>query len=135
MSYLKDGRPAHRHLDSVDTLEANIGVPILHHGQVYGFLNIDNHTDADVFGKDSLEVARTFAVQAAVLLHEAAQRSSIQLAARTDALTGLQNRRGFMEALRREVALAHRHGMPLAMLVADMGVQGRERHPGSYGRR
>ncbi|MFD1734204.1 diguanylate cyclase domain-containing protein [Deinococcus malanensis] len=120
VSYLKDGRPAHRHLDSVDTLEANIGVPILHHGQVYGFLNIDNHTDADVFGKDSLEVARTFAVQAAVLLHEAAQRSSIQLAARTDALTGLQNRRGFMEALRREVALAHRHGMPLAMLVADM---------------
>jgi diguanylate cyclase (GGDEF)-like protein len=40
--------------------------------------------------------------------------------ARTDALTGLPNRRAFDEALDREVARAHRAGAPLALLALDL---------------
>lgn len=40
--------------------------------------------------------------------------------ARTDALTGLANRRAFDEALEREVARAERSGAPLALLAVDL---------------
>lgn len=37
-----------------------------------------------------------------------------------DELTGVANRRGFNEALHREVARARRHGKPLSLLMLDM---------------
>lgn len=40
--------------------------------------------------------------------------------ARTDALTGLLNRRGFDEALARELARADRSGEPLALIIGDL---------------
>ncbi len=39
---------------------------------------------------------------------------------RTDALTGLANRRFFMETLDKEVSLARRHQVPLCLVMADL---------------
>jgi len=44
----------------------------------------------------------------------------LERAARTDPLTGLGNRRFFDERLLAEVARAHRHGRPLALLMFDL---------------
>ncbi|ACO47771.1 sensor domain-containing diguanylate cyclase [Deinococcus deserti] len=118
--FLREGEYHEGTLPSVDHIAANIGVPILHHGEVYAFLNIDAHNDPDAFAEDSVEVARSFAVQAALLLHEAWQRSRIQHAARTDVLTGLPNRRAFTECLEGVVANAQRHKTPLSLLLADI---------------
>ncbi|WP_144012261.1 EAL domain-containing protein [Deinococcus sp. LM3] len=107
-------------LPSLQGITANIGAPILYAGEVYGFLNIDSASDADAFAEDSLEVVRAFAAQAALLLHEANLREQIHLAARTDLLTGLPNRRAFTETLEREVSRARRHGEPLSLIVADI---------------
>ena len=107
-------------LPSLERITASIGVPVLYAGEVYGFLNIDSSADADAFGDDSLEVVQAFAAQAALLLHEANLRAQIHLAARTDLLTGLPNRRAFTEALEREVSRARRHAEPLSLIVADV---------------
>ncbi len=48
-------------------------------------------------------------------LKEVYQRLSL-----TDALTGLYNRRSFLEHLERELARARRHGEPVALLVVDV---------------
>jgi diguanylate cyclase (GGDEF)-like protein len=39
---------------------------------------------------------------------------------RTDPLTGLANRRFFMEILIKEISLARRHGVPLSLVMADL---------------
>lgn len=107
-------------LPSVYGIAANVGVPVLYRGEVYAFLNIDALHDPHAFGGDSVEVARTFALHAAALLRETAQRARIEEAARTDVLTGLGNRRAFTESLARQVATARRYGQPLALLVLDV---------------
>jgi diguanylate cyclase (GGDEF)-like protein len=47
-------------------------------------------------------------------------RMRLQDLAMTDPLTGLRNRRHFIQWAQRELDLAHRHGLPLAMLVLDI---------------
>ncbi|SEJ31379.1 diguanylate cyclase (GGDEF) domain-containing protein [Deinococcus reticulitermitis] len=107
-------------LPSVHSIASTIGVPILHHGEVYAFLNIDSHTDPDAFGKDSVEVAASFATQAALLLHEAWQRRRVWQAARTDVLTGLPNRRAFTEQLAQEAERSGQENTPLSLLIGDL---------------
>ena len=97
--YFRGERWAPGVLPSLTGITANIGAPVLYAGQVYGFLNIDSSSDVDAFAEDSLEVVRAFAARAA-LLHGANLREQIHLAARTDLLTGLPNRRAFTEKLR-----------------------------------
>jgi diguanylate cyclase (GGDEF)-like protein len=53
-----------------------------------------------------------------VALEDARQR--VQALAMTDALTGLANRRHFLAVAQRELALAQRHDLPLALLVLDI---------------
>ena len=56
------------------------------------------------------------------LLRERSERLITRLgdAARTDALTGLLNRRGFEERIADELARAHRNGRPVSLLVGDL---------------
>jgi diguanylate cyclase (GGDEF)-like protein len=56
------------------------------------------------------------------LLSEQVERlvSDLEAAARTDTLTGLQNRRAFREAFAREAQRAARTGRPFALIFADL---------------
>ncbi|MPY66390.1 sensor domain-containing diguanylate cyclase [Deinococcus sp. SDU3-2] len=119
-SYTRAGVWVDALLPSVYGIAANVGVPVLYRGEVYAFLNIDARHDPHAFGGDSVEVARTFALHAAALLRETAQRARIEEAARTDVLTGLPNRRAFTESLARQVAAARRYGQALSLLVLDV---------------
>lgn len=49
-----------------------------------------------------------------------AQEAELRAAASTDPLTGLMNRRGFEEALGRQLAFSSRHGSPGALLLIDI---------------
>ena len=64
-------------------------------------------------------------------LETARQRAETE--ARTDALTGLPNRRYFLEGLMRDLARAEREGLPLALLALDIDhfkdVNDRHGHP------
>ena len=48
------------------------------------------------------------------------QEEELRAAASTDPLTGLMNRRGFEEALNRQLAFSLRHGSPGALLLIDI---------------
>ena len=48
------------------------------------------------------------------------QKEAAEALARTDALTGLANRRAFDEVAQREIRRALRYGEPLAMIIADI---------------
>ncbi len=118
--YLHGARLVEGNLASLDTIQANIAVPILYAGQVTALLNIDSLTDPDAFADDSVDLAASFGVQASLILHEVRLREEITAAARTDDLTGLPNRRAFNEALRLELDAARVHGTPLTLLLMDV---------------
>jgi diguanylate cyclase (GGDEF)-like protein len=66
---------------------------------------------------------REFAARYALVLEQARTRDLVaQLQRRSveDALTGLTNRRGWNEALAREIEHAARHGAPLTILLCDL---------------
>ncbi len=72
------------------------------------------------FDADTLKLADWLASQAAIALENARLHHIIQRQAITDELTGLVNRRRFMEALNAEVTRATTLDTPLAAVLADL---------------
>jgi diguanylate cyclase (GGDEF)-like protein len=74
----------------------------------------------DGFTGETRELAVWLASQAAVALENARLHDVVQRQAITDDLTGLVNRRRFIDALQGEVERARRFGSPLTVVVADL---------------
>src|SRR5438270_6334989 len=74
----------------------------------------------DGFGKETKTLAEWLASQAAVALDNARLHDIVQRQAMTDDLTGLVNRRRFIEALDAEIERARRFGSPLTIVLADL---------------
>jgi diguanylate cyclase (GGDEF)-like protein len=72
------------------------------------------------FTPDATELADWLAAQAAIALENARLHHVVRRQALTDELTGLVNRRRFIEALDAEIARASRLGDTLSVLVADL---------------
>ncbi len=72
------------------------------------------------FGKDTKALAEWLASQAAVALDNARLHDIVQRQAITDDLTGLVNRRRFLEALDAEIERARSFGSPLTIVLADL---------------
>jgi diguanylate cyclase (GGDEF)-like protein len=72
------------------------------------------------FGRDTRTLAEWLASQAAVALENARLHDIVQRQAITDDLTGLVNRRRFIEALDAEIERARRFDSPLAIVLADL---------------
>jgi diguanylate cyclase (GGDEF)-like protein len=72
------------------------------------------------FSEDTTELAGWLATQAAIALENARLHVVVRRQAFTDELTGLVNRRRFIEALDAEIARAARLGAPLSVLFADL---------------
>jgi diguanylate cyclase (GGDEF)-like protein len=101
------------------SLQSTLGVPILLDGRLEAFLNLDNHSRPDAFGRESVQVARMFADQVAAILKGVRLRELLSLQATTDPLTGLYNRRYLEERLTQEVHRALRAGHRLSVLLVD----------------
>jgi len=104
----------------VREIKANLCLPIVYQGEVLAVLNIESFSDPEAFDDESIEAARFFAQQAALLLHEQHYRNLLERAAHTDPLTGLSNRRAFDHEFRVMWQTAERYGYPLAILIMDL---------------
>jgi diguanylate cyclase (GGDEF)-like protein len=128
---VEDARRAHEHMSSaaataapraafrraaglVPSGERLHALPIVFGGREIGAIGFATAYD-DRQGRLAL-VARELAapLQVCLLLQQATED------ARTDALTGLLNRRSAAAELEREVSYAHRHGTPLGVIMVDL---------------
>jgi diguanylate cyclase (GGDEF)-like protein len=72
------------------------------------------------FAAETRELAEWLASQAAIALENARLHHIVQQQANTDDLTGLVNRRRFIETLNSEVTRAAAFGTPLSVIVTDL---------------
>jgi diguanylate cyclase (GGDEF)-like protein len=78
------------------------------------------HEPNSGFSRETRELVEWLASQAAVALENARLHDVVQRQAITDDLTGLVNRRRFMDGLGAEIERARRFGSPLAVVLADL---------------
>jgi len=74
----------------------------------------------DGFPSEARELARWLATQASIALENARLHGLVKAQAVTDELTGLANRRRFMEVLELELKRSDRFDSPLALVLADL---------------
>src|SRR5919206_2941316 len=72
------------------------------------------------FGAESQRTAEWLAAQAAIALENAKLHHLVQRQATTDDLTGLVNRRRFIEALESEIVRANTFTSPLSVVLGDL---------------
>jgi diguanylate cyclase (GGDEF)-like protein len=101
---------------------ANVMVaPLVVDGQPIGTLAVERGGGAKVrVTARAVDLLAQFAAHGALALRAAALQAEVERIARTDALTGLANRRAFGEALARELAVAARGGATCALIVLDI---------------
>src|SRR5260221_1139520 len=108
------------------SLAAELCVPIIFQRHILGVLNLES-ASADVFTPANVLALEAFADQVAGAIHlaqvtrdleEANER--LQRLSMIDALTGVDNRRRFDEALDREWRRSARSGAPLSLLMIDV---------------
>src|SRR6476660_3034279 len=78
------------------------------------------HSADNGFSTETKELAEWLASQAAVALENARLHAVVQHQAITDDLTGLVNRRRFMDALQAEIERARKFGSPLTVVLTDL---------------
>ncbi len=99
--------------------KAWLGVPMLGHGQVIGYLSIYN-SNGGVYGGNEAELGQTFANQAAIAIENARLFQQVQQYAITDGLTGFYNRRYFYELAEIEMRRSQRYGSDLSLIMIDI---------------
>ena len=72
------------------------------------------------FGEETTKLAEWLSSQAAIALENARLHDIVQWQAITDELTGLVNRRRFLDALRSEITRGQRLGGRLSVVLADL---------------
>jgi GGDEF domain-containing protein len=100
-------------------LHAAIGAPLLVQGNAIGAIVAANRREED-FTEADLHFLATVAAQAAIAVQNARLYADTLRLARYDALTGLANRRYFLEQLAQAVGMASRYDRPLALLLIDL---------------
>jgi diguanylate cyclase (GGDEF)-like protein len=88
--------------------------------RVFGIVELFRRADTIPLNKNDLELAQSFAAQAAVAIENARLYTETQRRAIVDELTGLYNRRGLFELGQREFERAIRFKHPLALLFLDI---------------
>jgi GGDEF domain-containing protein len=95
-----------------------ICVPVMRHGRVMATLTL-THTATDHFGEQIVDLLVAIAGQAAIAIENARLFGEVQRLATTDDLTGLCNRRRFLELAER--ACGQREAQdPLAVVMLDV---------------
>ena len=117
-TYARDERLNLRSLDPESNLPYSyswMGVPLVLDDQPAGVLSIQSYA-LQAFSDDDLEFLRLLSNHLGIAIENALLRERLELEARTDALTGLGNRRSFVYSGER--AIVH-HG-PVTLAVMDV---------------
>jgi diguanylate cyclase (GGDEF)-like protein len=105
----------------VDEPEAIVVVPLIVADHVIGTLSVWREgDDTPSFSPDEARLILRFATLAALAYANAQQRDRLIEQSRTDALTGLANRRYFHERLGAELARADREERPTSLVIFDI---------------
>lgn len=102
-----------------DHIHCWLGVPLIVRGEVIGLLAIDGR-DPFQFTSGDIELVSAFAGQVAVAIENARLFDEVQKLAITDSLTGLYNRRHFMELAQSEFERARRYKRRLSAMMFDI---------------
>jgi diguanylate cyclase (GGDEF)-like protein len=104
-----------------DEGEAILVVPLTAAGRTIGTLNLWREQRSDAaFAPEEGQLAQRFATLAAIAWANAAQRERLRVQALTDELTGLYNRRHFLERVRNELAIREREGGQFGLVLLDV---------------
>jgi diguanylate cyclase (GGDEF)-like protein len=109
-----------------------IAVPLRHDGDAVGVLKVYS-TDPGAFGPEHVETLQLLTESISAQMAHASLFEVKEMESRTDALTGLLNRRAYEERLAIEAARSARYGHPLGLAIFDLdgfkGVNDRLGHP------
>ena len=94
-------------------------IPLLLEERAIGVLSLEARPHT-TFTQDDLQLLTTFAATATTAIHNVQLHAEMQKLATLDPLTGLYNRRAFLEMGRHEASRAQRYGYPLAVLMIDL---------------
>ncbi|MGC8855481.1 MAG: diguanylate cyclase, partial [Anaerolineae bacterium] len=106
-------QPPHDHIRSW------LGVPLLVRNQVVGLLAIDSREPYH-FTEEHVHLTMAFASQVALVIENARLFEETQQLAITDPLTGLYNRRRFLELAQQEFERARRYRRKLSIIMFDI---------------
>jgi len=99
-------------------IRSSLTVPLRGEHEV-GTLTVYSHLEG-AFADETLETLTAVAQRAAPAVANAVRHRAVEQLAVTDELTKLLNRRGYDQALEREIAVARRASRPLALLICDI---------------
>ena len=97
-----------------------LAVPLLAGDHVLGAIALHDFEHENIYDTGHVEVLTTIAAQAAIALENARLFAETEQLARTDALTGVANRRVLFEAGERELSRARRFSHPLSAVMLDI---------------
>lgn len=117
---LDDG-PAAQELAPKFSAGAALWQPVLkEEGAAVGVLAVYWNEAREEVGDETLRAVRLLALEAAIAIERGELLGRLELAARTDDLTGLLNRRAWDSELGREMSRAERLSLPLCVAVLDL---------------
>jgi diguanylate cyclase (GGDEF)-like protein len=109
-----------------------IAVPLRHDGEAVGVLKVYS-SDPNAFGPDQVETLQLLTESISAQMAHASLFEVKEMESRTDALTGLLNRRAYEERLAIESARSSRYSHPLGLALFDLdgfkGVNDNLGHP------
>ncbi len=107
--------------------------PVIGERGVLGLLEVAWRHEAELVPRSAPDLIRALAIDAAAAIQRANKTEYLATEARTDALTGLPNRRAWDEELPSELARARRLRYPVCVAIADLNhfkrVNDRDGHP------
>lgn len=115
---VQDVREDPAYIEGVPDGRAEMAVPLQAEGEVIGVLDVEA-TRPDAFDEESVRTLAVIGHQVAAVIHTVQLHTETRHLAVTDPLTGLHNRRYFLEKLEEHVARADRYGEQLALLLLD----------------
>ena len=120
------------YIEGVPDGRSEMAVPLRAEGEVIGVLDVEA-TRTGAFDEEWVRTLAVIGHQIAAVIHTVRLHSETRELAVTDPLTGLHNRRHFLEKLEEHVSRAGRYGEQLALLLLDCdrlkAINDRHGHP------
>jgi diguanylate cyclase (GGDEF)-like protein/PAS domain S-box-containing protein len=104
---------------ATDWVRSYMAAPVIIKDQVFGFISLNSATPG-FYSEAQLERLIAFADHAAIAVENARLYARVNELATIDTLTGLFNRRHFIELTSREIARARRYHTPLSAVMFDL---------------
>ncbi|HFD32255.1 MAG TPA: sensor domain-containing diguanylate cyclase [Gammaproteobacteria bacterium] len=95
-------------------------LPLFRHNELIGSLNLASHDNARFISGIGTDLLKRLSSILAVCIENAINNEKLKLLGLTDALTGIHNRRYFMQRLEEEVVRGTREKLPVSCLFIDI---------------